>query len=607
MPIQFQLDIFFIQITSDLLDFVVDANLSFNVITKPSLGKLLSNIAGRKIIVPSRDKFMSTLTEKYNKKKTELIRVLAEQQYVCATCDVWSARGNSYIGITIHYITSNFQKKSYVLAFRSITVKQTYNVLAKIIYDVFKEYEIPIRKITHLVTDGGSAFCKAFKIYAKHSNDALIENDRITLEHAEQTDETDAMPFMQDEGEYYVSNILYFDISEEDESSIDDEIHEQSELFDGELDGNIDEEEIDANEINEEIQLPPQRRCVSHLLNLIAGDFEKELNGAAKTVLVHAISKMHTLWVLLGRSSLAKKICIEVIGFILQKPCVTRWNSMFDSVNKTAKAKAKINTLIQRLKKELDSARNLSLILANDWNAIEEYIKVSRPVACALDKLQAEQNGSQGYVIPTLIAMQHHISSQSSRTQFVEYKRAMLHVIDKRFSGYFQINVENQELILAAMSLPRFKDNSFESEDHRRIARQILIAECLKMSNNINSIDTTNHDQPIENTEKDDFFITFNTSNNTRRGSIDNIVETEVIRYLSDQRSNTDMLNEYPLIRKVFMRHSATLSASAVVERLFSQSAIIYTPRRNRLSPNNFEKTLLLKHNNDLIANDDNN
>lgn len=139
-----------------MVDFIVDSNLSFNVVQKPALRKLLrkllENVSGRQISIPTSKRFMSKLSTMYDEVKAELKRTLKTQKYVCVTSDVWSARGYSYIGITVHFINAKYERKSYVLAFRPITGKQSYDVLTKIITNVFKEYDLEVCKITHIVT-----------------------------------------------------------------------------------------------------------------------------------------------------------------------------------------------------------------------------------------------------------------------------------------------------------------------------------------------------------------------------------------------------------------------------------------------------------------------
>lgn len=68
-----------------------------------------------------------------------------------------------------------------------------------------------------------------------------------------------------------------------------------------------------------------------------------------------------------------------------------------------------------------------------------------------------------------------------------------------------------------------------------------------------------------------------------------------------DSNKETSILDQYPTVRAVFYKYNTTLPSSASVERVFSQSQMIFTPRRNRITSENFEKTLILKHNRMLL------
>lgn len=271
-----------------MADFLIDANLPYSTAQQPSLKKLLDNATGRNIKIPYPKRIMSTIGRKFDSMKNELKNLLKKQKYVCATCDVWTARAKRFLGVTVHFISKKYQRRSYVLGFRQLEGKQTFEVLAKEMSDIFKEYGLTVDKITNVVTDGGSAFCKSFRIYGRRNEELLIEER--TDEPDSNEENMDVMPFMQDDGEYYTSNIIDFsNLTEREQSQPDDEFSlesiEENELLEP-------TEPISPHEI---IQLPPQMRCVSYMLNLISGDFDKALDGSIKTALVSAKSKLHSL------------------------------------------------------------------------------------------------------------------------------------------------------------------------------------------------------------------------------------------------------------------------------------------------------------------------
>lgn len=129
------------------------------------------------------------------------------------------------------------------------------------------------------------------------------------------------------------------------------------------------------------------------------------------------------------------------------------------------------------------------------------------------------------------------------------------------------------------------------------VAKGTLLSECWVLNTNSNPGSFENTNQFEIANPSDDFFVSYHSRHETRRKSADVIIEDEVDRYLDDDRKDIYILNEYPNIRNVFFRHNATLPASAAIERVFSQSSIIFTPRRNRLLAENFERILFQKIN----------
>jgi len=69
------------------------------------------------------------------------------------------------------------------------------------------------------------------------------------------------------------------------------------------------------------------------------------------------------------------------------------------------------------------------------------------------------------------------------------------------------------------------------------------------------------------------------------------------LKFLDDSNKDLEMLNRYPLIKKLFVHHNAVLPSSAPVERLFSFAGMITCPHRPSLSDKTFEQLLLLKAN----------
>lgn len=571
--------------------------------------ELLELTTGQNVQIPTTYEIMKTLTEHSDKMKTTLIEKISEQKHVCLTCDVWSSRAQSYICMTVHYINADFVRESFVLAFRQMHKKQTYKEITCAIREVLREYKINPRKVTHIVTDGGSSFCKAFKMYGR-SADLLVtptenfDENEVSDDIADEND----MPFIASEaGEEFFSNIIDLNDDQLFEINPFDEFQDDLDEFSKEVEYNEISEPVIRNsniELNDESNndeyeteaLPSQRRCMSHLLNLVGTDFEEILTGRPKEALVHALSKLQAVWMFPRKSSQAKTLCKEVLGGLLRIPCVTRWNSKYDAVEKVFSFGIdKINVYIEALKKNVKTSEHLVKLEKEDWIMFGIYLKVMKPIAVSLDRLQGEKDCSQAFILPTLFTMKHELTELEGGNIMKACRDAMLAAVEKRFKSYFRINYSNFELLLAAASNPRFKFDFIESDLDCDTVRRIMISECKDLE--VDSCSLESVDDNDNGTPSTDFFISFSNKRGTRRKSTEIMIEEEIDRYFKDERNHYSMLNDYPRIKNVFFKHNTTLSASAAVERVFSQCQLIFAPRRNRLKEENFERLVLLKHN----------
>lgn len=148
-------------------------------------------------------------------------------------------------------------------------------------------------------------------------------------------------------------------------------------------------------------------------------------------------------------------------------------------------------------------------------------------------------------------------------------------------------------LVLAAISLPLFKTQFIMDDTSEEYARAIVRSEMMRYSAQVVETESIND---TDNSIRHDFFV-YSTNRNHRRTSLEDILSAEFQRYLNDERTSLDILGEYPHMKQIYLRYNTTLSASAAVERIFSQALMIFAPRRNRLNEDLFEKTLSSKIN----------
>ena len=65
-------------------------------------------------------------------------------------------------------------------------------------------------------------------------------------------------------------------------------------------------------------------------------------------------------------------------------------------------------------------------------------------------------------------------------------------------------------------------------------------------------------------------------------------VEIEILNYINSKNTNLDMINNYPIIKMLFIKYNSILPSSAPVERICSIATNINKPKHNKLNDTNF-------------------
>lgn len=351
---------------------------------------------------------------------------------------------------------------------------------------------------------------------------------------------------------------------------------------------------LSANLINNNnnLVLPHHLRCASHTLNLVTTtDFYNALkHSTASRIHYPVFGKCTALWNA-SRRPKSSEIIHDILGCSLSYPCPTRWNSLYDATIQLLKYKQKLNDLNLKL--------NLCAFKEIELEYLEEFCLLMKPIATALDYLQKETDCFYGQLLPTLFSLKQRLQNLQEQnlrhTGFILSN--LLTSLHKRFAKFFELSPEANEAIIASCFHPLFKlkwlPESLESERKRIYNLCVNSLETMEISMSEQTSSTSTSDT------EEDFFI-FSCPKTEKQQSLQQL---QFVSFLNDKSKFLSSLNNYPSVKKVFIRFNTSLCSSAAVERLFSFAGFIQSPTRQSLSDKSFQKLIFLKGNHTHLSN----
>ena len=150
------------QVTAEWL---ITDSLPFNVVHKKGYRKMIERFDPA-FILPNNKSIKKELALAYQK------GVLALKELISTTCetasittDLWTARSNDgYIGVTLHWLSSNFEIYDVILAVEKMEYPHTSERIKEYLNEKIKEFGLT-GKIVCAVTDNGANMKKAIRIW----------------------------------------------------------------------------------------------------------------------------------------------------------------------------------------------------------------------------------------------------------------------------------------------------------------------------------------------------------------------------------------------------------------------------------------------------------
>lgn len=560
---------------NNLVNFFTHSMIPLRTIEDTYFIKMMEDltISNYAIKIPGRRSLRKKILKQSSDQFDDIKNKLSLAKYVCTTADIWSGKKRSFLGVTAHWIDTQSQRRSAAIACRRFKGAHTFDRIKDLLLEIFAEIDLDSRKVICSVTDNGSNFVKAFKIFGIKKT-SLSE---INTESDQESTSSD---------------------SENEFEAGPSSRHQNLEVLSTRQSNEIEDSLFIEDPIENFYSLPFHMRCNAHTLNLIASADTKSLLTDKKSSLgkmhLTVIDKCNELWSAAARPKSAE-IMQNVLGHTLSRPGITRWNSLYDALKQILKIKGKYLHLARAL--EIKNP-----LKDGEFQYIEEYLLCAAPVADALDILQGDDT-FYGILLPCLHALKKKLQNISRQNLRYCEELAMKYLlsVETRYEEFFNLKSETSKYaVIAALAYPRFKNkwlvclspadqikctNLFKSVVKSELLKSPeLVADNLNISNN--------------NSQKNDDFFDFSDSGSEAE-TIDFRKRADLIisNFFAEGSRETDLLERYPVIKEVFIKFNTPMPSSGSVERMFSFATMLNIPRSHKISDDLFEKRVIMKCN----------
>lgn len=524
-----------------ILHYIAESVLPFNHVESDAFQKFVSSLLGttfKQLKIKSRVTYKHQMKALFESRKAELLLSLKSVKKLCITVDHWSSRRKGYIGITAHWYEASadgMNRRQACIALRRVTGRCTYDVLARIMESVIVEFDIT-GKVTHCITDSGSNFLKAFKVFGDQSQ---VGNASDNVDR----DEDDVMEPAE------INDIL---------------------------------ENGPAEDCPEMFNLPRHMRCAAHRMNLVATGSRVETalnNPRCKSVHRSLMGKLSAVWNKQSRSTASSDNIKESLGILFITPNTTRWNSTYDALSR-------VQRLFKEKKAELQAVfttEGLRPITDGEETFLNEFLKVMKPLADALDVIQGEDNVCAGYMLPT-IQMLLKMWKEIEQKDDLQLCGGLLCVMNADITRRFDDELHSDYFKVAAALHPKFKLR-WISDTEKRVEVRELVKNALELI----QVGTPLHTNPMPTATtqpRESFFSGFEDDMEVGPASV--LYDKWSVWAESRESSIPEAL------KPAYMEYNTTIPSSAPVERLFSLSKRVLTPTRSLLGDETFEQCVLI-------------
>ena len=557
----------YMEITRKLAIFVGSTNVPNSIVTSPEFCDLLTtadpcySVPGRAAISNEIDKILIDM-------KARIATHLHAARRVSITADIWSKKGmsSSYLGVTGHFFSpKDHHRHRVTLAVRRMPSPHTGESIRALVQVILSEWEIPLTKVSAVLTDNGSNIIASFRYLCagKESEDSDGEGD------------------LEDVG--------------------------------GDADTEAEVEDFDANDSDHETAFIPvfkRLSCFSHTLQLVIHRFSevksfKKVLGAA-----HQVAKR------VNKSTKATEKLIALSGKKLVSDCPTRWSSTYLLVSRMIEVRAALTEILQEM--EWDN------LATSEWKLLESICELLHPFAQYTSLLSGEEYTTISAVVPAIMELELHLDEMKDQRGLGGAVALLRSELKRRFDKILNPKAPDYEpiFVLATALDPRYK--VVLNTEQLTSAKTEILHQLRYMRENSSSSDSSSAGSPAkaasvsveenlaEPPPKKRFRLLSGLIEKRLQEGVSKQAkvppeEEEVNRYFSTAHTLAEKLDPvffwteinqtYPLLSAFAVDILVIPASSAPIERTFSTAGEATAGKRNRFSDQNLEREVLLRKN----------
>jgi 5-methylcytosine-specific restriction endonuclease McrA len=357
--------------------------------------------------------------------------------------------------------------------------------------------------------------------------------------------------------------------------------------------------------------LPKHFRCVAHGLNLVgSNDFKLlcgQMTGENTLNFKSAVEIVRMLWHKYKSSTPSHDAILKVFPRAPKVEVVTRWNSLYDGIVRFVQDYRNTTSF-----HSVFSIINVQVPTCDMLLALKEYVKVFKPLATTLDRLQGEKGVYLGDVLPSINILIAETRAVSEGLAIMAPAGAFLVCrLEIRFKNTV---LENTYYQLATAFHPMYKLCWLVEDSPQRVRLEKEMVACVQKKLTDREVDEPPISAPPPSEHRNDavqLFLSMSgpppsesllTVDLTAKDIVSCWLRTPRVMHFGEEVAKTYRFNQScdrsnDILQDVFLEYNTTLPSSASVERLFSYGKDTLRPKRCAMTDKHFQMVMLLKCN----------